>query len=503
MCDFPKLGVRLCGIQATSFACALQQRSASMSIISFGSMVPLAFATGQHDFNWFVSKHHDRKPSQTKLEKFPCVTCSFVSYGIVGRLSTSGSSATGSLVRGASASDEQRTYVPFLPFNAGKRVVSRLRKTLCYLTVGQMLCLALGLWIQDQLVVSTAQWEAEQNAVDENTAATAPTATAASNATTTSKMTAQQILNAIPVARAIAFAWICGLQMVVAYLVLARVHDSHSQSQTRSDQKAVDQTKHLVRTRDAVIFGLAKLADARDSDTGYHLERIALYSTRLAWAMKRMPKYRGVISSSFVKIIGISSALHDIGKVGVEDSILLNPGKLNDDERNQMERHAIVGAQCISEIELQLGDSNFLQMAREIALYHHERWDGTGYPHGLAGQEIPLAARIVAVADVYDALSVKRVYKHAFPHEECVEIIRREAGEHFDPDVVEAFLKIEVEFGAIASQFSQTQDASDIDVVPLLDGECATLPMTAKQETVLRAVLDVEEHLPKTLEAIG
>ena len=214
----------------------------------------------------------------------------------------------------------------------------------------------------------------------------------------------------------------------------------------------------LLRTRDAVIFGLAKLTESRDRDTGNHLERIAVYSTRLATTLRRNPRYRRQLSPAFVKLIGISTALHDIGKVGIEDSILLKPGQFEEQERLVMQMHAAIGGKCIREIESQLGRSNFLQMAREIAFCHHERWDGTGYPKGLAGDEIPLAARIVAVADVYDALAAKRVYKPAFPHGKCVEMIRAEAGKQFDPAVVDAFLEVEAEFRAIAQRCREANE---------------------------------------------
>jgi response regulator RpfG family c-di-GMP phosphodiesterase len=176
-------------------------------------------------------------------------------------------------------------------------------------------------------------------------------------------------------------------------------------------------------------------------------------------ALRRLPTYRDQITPAFIRLIGISSALHDIGKVGVEDQILLKPGALSDDERLRMQLHTRLGSDCIQEIETQLGTLNFLQMAREIALYHHERWDGRGYPTGLAGEAIPLAARIVAIADVYDALSVRRVYKTAMPHQQCVDIIRREAGKQFDPALVEVFLSIADEFAEIARQFSERSAA--------------------------------------------
>ena len=240
----------------------------------------------------------------------------------------------------------------------------------------------------------------------------------------------------------------------------------------------------LLRTRDAVIFGLAKLAESRDPDTGNHLERIAVYSTRLATALRRNPRYRRQLTSAFVKLIGISSALHDIGKVGIEDSILLKPGQFEEQERLVMQMHAVIGGKCIREIESQLGRSNFLQMAREIAFCHHERWDGSGYPKGLAGEEIPLAARIVAVADVYDALATRRVYKAAFPHRKCVEMIRAEAGKQFDPAVVDAFLEVEAEFRAIAQRCRDAGEAEQRRKrsVPEKGGDCGNDGNTGRRQ---------------------
>ena len=198
---------------------------------------------------------------------------------------------------------------------------------------------------------------------------------------------------------------------------------------------------------------MAKLADSRDPETGDHLERISTYSTALASCLRRNPKFRDQVTPSFVRIIGISSALHDIGKVGIEDSILKKAGSLTEGERQRMQLHTAIGGECLAEIEQRLGSSNFLQMAREIALAHHERWDGAGYPDGLSGKDIPLSARIVAITDVYDALSCKRVYKRAMAHSECVAIICSQSGKHFDPDIVEAWLSIESRFCEIALQY--------------------------------------------------
>jgi putative two-component system response regulator len=259
-----------------------------------------------------------------------------------------------------------------------------------------------------------------------------------------------KIIQGMPTAALIAFVWTFGLQSVVAYFLLSRVHVEHSRRVSKSDEQSLQNTRDLIRTRDAVIFGLAKLAESRDRATGQHLERISLYSTRIASALSREPRYQNIVTPAFVRLIGISSALHDIGKVGVEDSVLLKPGTLTASERFRMQLHAQVGAECIREIERRLGTSNFLEMAREIAYSHHERWDGAGYPEGFAGEAIPLAARIVAIADVYDALAVRRVYKQPIPHEKCVEIIREEAGRQFDPELIRVFLEIEGQFKEIA-----------------------------------------------------
>ncbi len=256
---------------------------------------------------------------------------------------------------------------------------------------------------------------------------------------------------------AILFVWIASLQLFS--LILYVLSDGKKQSDLEHDFKHQQSQLNgeLVRTRDAVIFGLAKLAESRDTDTGFHLERISAYCTRLAQAMRRDPRFRSLISAQFIRDIGVCSALHDIGKVGVEDSILLKPGSLSPIERRRMQEHARIGAECISQIESRLGQANFMETAREIALLHHEKWDGTGYPQGLSGNAIPLSARIVALADVYDALSVERCYKQPILHEQCVEIIRVEAGKHFDPGIVDVFLQIQSEFDRIRATYAEKE----------------------------------------------
>jgi HD-GYP domain-containing protein (c-di-GMP phosphodiesterase class II) len=332
-------------------------------------------------------------------------------------------------------------------------------RPLCVLILLQGLCLAAGLLIHDRFLVSAAQWS------DTGTPPAAGQTHGAPAAQTTSAgQETARLFAAMPAAAAIAFIWTLGLQTAVAYLLLARLQGEHLKRQSKSDEQSLQHTRDLLRTRDAVIFGLAKLAESRDPETGHHLERISLYSTRLAAAVSRDPKYSGVITPSFVRLIGISSALHDIGKVALEDSVLLKPGELTPSERFRMQCHVEVGAESIREIERRLGTSNFLEMAREIANSHHERWDGGGYPEGLSAERIPLAARIVAIADVYDALSARRVYKKAFPHSECVDIIRREAGRQFDPDLIRIFLDVAPQFEEIARRFEDewaTPDEAD------------------------------------------
>lgn len=261
-------------------------------------------------------------------------------------------------------------------------------------------------------------------------------------------------LSSLPGISALTGIWTGALLGIATFMVLARFHDDAERERTRTVGDQLQQRQKLLRTRDAVIFGLAKLADSRDPETGDHLERISVYSTMLASVLRTHPKYAKEVSPAFVRLIGISSALHDIGKVGIEDRILLKPGPLTPDERQRIQEHAAIGGDCLREIEQRLGSSNFLQMAREIAFAHHERWDGGGYPQGLKGEEIPLPARIVAIVDVYDALSSRRVYKGPRKHEECVEIIRKAAGTQFDPDLVAVWLAIENRFREIGERYA-------------------------------------------------
>lgn len=196
----------------------------------------------------------------------------------------------------------------------------------------------------------------------------------------------------------------------------------------------------------AAIFAMSKLAESRDPETGEHLERMREYCRLLSEQLSRMPRYRSIIDREFVDNIYAASPLHDIGKVGIEDRVLLKPGSLTDDEWVLMKQHPIIGAETLREVDRQHPGNAFIHTGIDIAEGHHEKWNGTGYPYGRSGEDIPLVARILALGDVYDALTSKRCYKDAFSHEKSRSIIQEGSGSHFDPDVVLAFFETEDEF---------------------------------------------------------
>ena len=212
----------------------------------------------------------------------------------------------------------------------------------------------------------------------------------------------------------------------------------------------------LIAAQDATITAFCALAEARDYETGNHIRRTQHYVRTLAERVREHPRFRDELTDEAIQLLFKSAPLHDIGKVAVPDAVLLKPGKLDRDEWEVMKRHTVFGRDAILQAEESLppDSDSFLKTAREIAYGHHERWDGSGYPEGLVGDTIPLSARIMAVADVYDALISKRVYKSAFGHEEAVALIMRDRGTHFDPDLADAFHDIRADFRAIAERFS-------------------------------------------------
>ncbi|MGA2230232.1 MAG: HD domain-containing phosphohydrolase [Tepidisphaeraceae bacterium] len=215
-----------------------------------------------------------------------------------------------------------------------------------------------------------------------------------------------------------------------------------------------------LETRDVASFALAKLAESRDLETGTHLERVRNYCRVLAQHLASQAPAGSLINSEYVRLIYQTSPLHDIGKVGIPDVVLLKPGKLTEREFEIMKTHTIIGARTLEAAIKQFPGIDFLEMARDIAMTHHERWDGSGYPNQLAGEQIPLCGRIMAVADVYDALTTKRVYKPAYEHEFARSTIVGESGRQFDPAVVEAFIQTESTFIALRNKLSEAASAA-------------------------------------------
>lgn len=206
-------------------------------------------------------------------------------------------------------------------------------------------------------------------------------------------------------------------------------------------------------TRDVAIISLSALAESRDNETGAHILRTQEYVKALAQYLSQFEQHQTLLTDNYIELLYKSAPLHDVGKVGIPDQILLKPGKLTDEEFEVMKGHPEIGAKALSMAEQQLGSNSFLQLAKEISLTHHEKWDGKGYPNGLKGEEIPLSGRLMALADVYDALISERVYKKAFSHDKAKSIILEGNGQHFDPEIVDAFLAIEHEFVAIADKY--------------------------------------------------
>ena len=228
--------------------------------------------------------------------------------------------------------------------------------------------------------------------------------------------------------------------------------------------KPFEPAELLVRVRNAervlalemtktTIFLMSKLAESKDPETGAHLERIRAYSRLLAQQLLIHADFKERVPHGFPDLLFETSPLHDCGKVGIPDSVLLKPGSLNDNEWVIMKQHTQIGAEVFEDSLKKYPGTEFLRLARDIAWAHHERWDGTGYPRGLKGEEIPLCARIVAVADVYDAITSRRSYKSARTHQVAVGIILEERGTHFDPLIVDVFSQVLPEFEAIQQQF--------------------------------------------------
>lgn len=250
-------------------------------------------------------------------------------------------------------------------------------------------------------------------------------------------------------------------------ILMARVHTHLALQDARKflerqnvvlEEQVEQRTRQLATLQDAIIIAMASLAETRDNDTGHHIRRTQHYVRELAIRLRDHPKFADEIDDKFISTLYKTAPLHDIGKVGVPDRILLKPGRLTPEEFEEMKRHTVYGRDAIIAAEKSMdAPESFLLTARDIAYYHHEKWDGSGYPLGLSGGAIPLSARLMAIADVYDALITKRIYKDAMPHEEAAKVIEAGKGTHFDPDVVDAFSNLKATFAAIAEQFSEDE----------------------------------------------
>ena len=215
------------------------------------------------------------------------------------------------------------------------------------------------------------------------------------------------------------------------------------------------QVKKISDTQMAMIFALAKLAESRDDDSGMHLERVQAFCKKLAEGLAKAPRFGRQVDAKFIENIYYASPLHDIGKVAIPDRIVLKPGKLTPEEFEVMKTHAALGADKLEAVQRQFPGNALLDMGIAIAKFHHEKWNGGGYPLGLAGEAIPLSARIMAVVDVYETLRAKRCYKDAFSHEQSVGIIVSSSETHFDPEIVKVFIDLQEDFQAVRDEMSE------------------------------------------------
>ncbi|HOO63409.1 MAG TPA: response regulator [Synergistaceae bacterium] len=243
-------------------------------------------------------------------------------------------------------------------------------------------------------------------------------------------------------------------------LVKARVrnHLLLKHHQDSLEEMVRERTRELQLTQDVTIEIMGTLAEYRDSETGGHVKRTKEYIKILAEHLRNHPGYAHFLNDTNIDLLYKSAPLHDIGKLGVPDSILLKPGKLTIREFEEMKKHCLYGLKTMQIAEEKLGSRSFLNLAGEIAYSHHEKWDGTGYPEGKQHEDIPLSGRLMAIADVYDALISKRGYKMPFSHEKAVEIIRAGKDRHFDPVIVDAFLELEEKFRRIALEFADHEE---------------------------------------------
>ena len=225
-----------------------------------------------------------------------------------------------------------------------------------------------------------------------------------------------------------------------------KMHLELNEYKMHLEEKISEKTDMIERLQDVMMLSLAELVECRDETTGGHVKRTAEYVRILANELVEAGVYSDILTPEYVKDIIKSAPLHDIGKIGINDSTLLKMGSLDEDEFEYMKKHVELGAISLQKMINETEEESFLYTARDMAHYHHEKWDGTGYPKGLKGEEIPISARIMAIADVYDALTTKRPYKEPFSHEDTVKIIIEGRGKGFDPNIVDVFKEINYKF---------------------------------------------------------
>jgi putative two-component system response regulator len=242
---------------------------------------------------------------------------------------------------------------------------------------------------------------------------------------------------------------------VKTHLELKAAADALRERNATLEAEVEKRTRDMAAIQDVTILALTSLAETRDVETGNHIRRTQHFVKALAERLKDNPRFSALLTDGYIHLLFKSAPLHDIGKVGIPDSILLKPGPLTADEFERMKAHTTLGRDAIEQAEKALGvEVEFLQCAKEIAFSHQEKWDGSGYPQGLAGDAIPVSARLMALADVYDALISRRVYKAPMPHEQAARIIAEGRGSHFDPDVADAFQALQGEFQDISRRFA-------------------------------------------------
>lgn len=241
-------------------------------------------------------------------------------------------------------------------------------------------------------------------------------------------------------------------------LILKKIALNIELSSYRNNLKAIinRKTQTIEHLNDAIFISLAELVEFRDLETGGHIKRTAAYLEILVKAMSHLNKYKEIMTPEYIHDIIRSAPLHDIGKIGISDSILLKNGKFNSEDFEYMKQHTILGGNTIQNVINRTKSCSFLSIAKDMALHHHEKWDGSGYPYGLSKYDIPLCARIMAIADVYDALTSQRRYKEAVSHETAVNIILSCSGTHFDPDIVDVFRDMHIQFFKASKLFKLT-----------------------------------------------